>query len=123
MPNAPPRPCPRCRRLVLGRCATCARARDQARGTAHARGYTKEWAEYSRTWLLRYPWCGMRSDGQIHNDHSRCAQRGLKTKATCTDHIRAMRFGGAQFDPANHESMCGDCNRRKNIKLEGGFGR
>jgi len=120
---APPHICPRCRVLVLGRCPTCATARERARGSAHARGYTSAWADYSRRWLARFPLCGMRRDGQLHAEHSQCVQRGLETPATCTDHIQALRAGGARFDGANHQSLCGDCNRRKNIQFEGGFGR
>jgi 5-methylcytosine-specific restriction endonuclease McrA len=65
----------------------------------------------------------MRQDGALHAEHSRCVQEGRRVRATCTDHIRAIRDGGAVFDPANHQSLCGACNRRKAIAYEGGFGR
>jgi 5-methylcytosine-specific restriction endonuclease McrA len=97
--------------------------REQARGTAHERGYTSKWAAYSRGWLARFPWCGMRVDGQLHAAHSRCVQQGQQVRATVTDHIRSMSLGGEQLDPLNSQSLCGDCNRRKAIALEHGFGR
>jgi len=96
---------------------------EQNRGTSSARGYTREWAIYSRAWLARHPICGMRQDGGLHIEHSHCARLGLRTKATCTDHIRAIKAGGARFDPANHQSLCHACNSRKAIDLEHGFGR
>lgn len=123
MAMAPPHICRRCRVLVYGRCPTCTRTRERARGSAHARGYTAAWGDYSHRWLLRYPTCGMRRDGRLYAEHSRCVQLGLVTPATCTDHILSMRQGGHQFDSVNLQSLCGDCNRRKNIALEGGFGR
>jgi 5-methylcytosine-specific restriction endonuclease McrA len=125
MPNAPPRACPRCGALVAGggRCPRCARQADHARGTAQQRGYDAAWARYSKAWLARFPWCGMRQNGQLFAEHSQCVQLGLRTQATVTDHIKAMKDGGAKFDPANHQSLCGNCNRRKNIRFEGGFGR
>ncbi len=124
MPTAPPRACPRCKGLVYGgRCQTCARARDQARGSAHQRGYTAAWHAFSSDWLQRFPWCGTRHDGQRHLAHSRCAQHGLQVRATCTDHILSLSLGGAHMNVANSQSLCGNCNRRKNIAHEGGFGR
>lgn len=123
MTIAPPRLCGKCLRKITGPCPTCARKRDQARGTAHARGYTAEWADYSRRWLARYPWCGQRADGLRHAEHSRCTRDLHQVRATVTDHIVAIKHGGARMDPRNHQSLCGPCNRRKAIELEGGFGR
>jgi 5-methylcytosine-specific restriction endonuclease McrA len=105
----------------------CKRRRDQesdaARPSASARGYDTEWQTFSRAWLARYRWCGQRADGGLHGEHSRCVQDGRKTPAQCTDHIVAMKHGGRRFDRGNLQSLCSDCNRRKNIALEGGFGR
>jgi 5-methylcytosine-specific restriction endonuclease McrA len=70
-------------------------------------------ARYSRAWLQTFPWCGQQQDGQLHSTHSRCVQRGLRTRATVTDHIRALRDGGARDDPANHQSLCTACNVAK----------
>lgn len=113
MPSAPPRPCPRCRRLVAGPCPTCARLADRARGSATARGYTAHWAAYSRAWLAAHPWCGTRADGQQYAEHSRCTQRGEWVRATVTDHILPLRAGGALLDARNHQSLCTSCNAAK----------
>jgi 5-methylcytosine-specific restriction protein A len=111
MANAPPRPCskPKCRAKATykGRCA------DHQRPSSFDRGYTKAWAEYSKAWLARFPLCGMRGDGQRHAEHSRCARRGLQTRATVVDHIRSLAFGGSLMDPSNHESLCTACNTAK----------
>jgi 5-methylcytosine-specific restriction enzyme A len=130
MPTAPPRPCRgnggRCAALVTGPhgyCPTHTRPRERQRGTARQRGYSGTWDAYSRAWLVRHPWCGMRQDGACYAEDSACVQEGRRTRATCTDHIRAIRDGGAVFDPANHQSLCGACNSRKAITWEGGLGR
>jgi 5-methylcytosine-specific restriction endonuclease McrA len=59
----------------------------------------------------------------LHAEHSACVQRGERTRATVTDHIVAIKAGGARLEPRNHQSLCGACNRRKGIEHEGGFGR
>lgn len=126
MPMAPLRPCTQagCPALVAhGRCAAHARIHDRLRGAAHQRGYTYRWAQHSRAWLARFPLCGMRADGLLHTEHSRCAQEGRVTAAECTDHIVAPKHGGDFWDPQNHQSLCLPCNTRKAIELEGGFGR
>jgi 5-methylcytosine-specific restriction endonuclease McrA len=65
----------------------------------------------------------MREDGQLHAEHSLCARQGLmRVRATCTDHIVTMKAGGSKFESSNHQSLCADCNRRKAIAVEGGFG-
>ena len=97
----------------------CERTRDRARGGATARGYDATWARYSRHWLGWHPWCGERLNGRLHVEHSRCAQLGLRTRATVTDHLVALAQGGAHCSPANSQSLCGACNRRKAIALEG----
>lgn len=119
MPIAPPHPCPTCHALVVGGqgCRPCGLRRrqriDDRRGTAHSRGYTARWARYSRAWLGKYPWCGQRQDGALYAEHSHCVQAGGKRVAECVDHIRPMRAGGAQYDPANLQSLCLRCNSLK----------
>jgi 5-methylcytosine-specific restriction protein A len=113
---APLRPCshPHCGALTRGgKCATHRRLADEARGSALARGYTPEWAAYSRAWLARFPFCGMRRDGLFHSEHSLCTARGERVRAAVTDHITPLREGGALLDPANHQSLCTSCNVRK----------
>ena len=113
MAIAPPRPCARCHRLVRGPCPTCRGTADKARGSAAARGYDASWSRYSRAWLRRFPFCGMRQDGLFHMEHSRCAADGLRVPATVTDHIHALRRGGSRFDAGNHQSLCTACNVTK----------
>lgn len=126
MPDAPLRPCaePGCPALVGGgRCQAHARQRDQRRGTAHQRGYTYRWSQYSQAWLRRFPLCGLRVDGLLHDEHSQCVREGRITAAACTDHILGPKHGGDFWDPQNHQSLCLPCNTRKAIEQEGGFGR
>lgn len=111
MALAPRRPCthPRCPQLLEAG-ESCP---DHPRATARERGYSSRWDTYARDWLLRYPWCGMRQDGQLHAEHSACARRGDKVPARVVDHIRSMVSGGDVFDPANHQSLCVACNTKK----------
>lgn len=117
MPSAPSHPCsrPHCGRLTTqrGMCRRCSRASDLLRGGAAARGYDREWGELSRWWLGRYPWCGQRSDGTLYADQSRCAARGARVRAEVTDHIVALRDGGARLDRDNLQSLCRGCNAAK----------
>lgn len=113
MPSAALRPCaePRCPELVKsGRCAKHAKQVDRARGTATERGYDWAWAKYSKARLQRLPVCGMREDGTLDAEHSRCVQQGRTTPAEVTDHIVPMRQGGDKWSPANHLSLCAACN-------------
>lgn len=105
------RACPRCGTISRGRCPRC----KDRRPTARQRGYSAEWDRYSKGWLARFPYCGMRSDGRFHSEHSVCVAEGRWERATVTDHIRALRDGGALFDPANHQSLCTRCNTRKAV--------
>lgn len=125
MPRAALHPCvePGCPILVeRGRCPTHEGRHDRQRGTAHQRGYTYRWTQYSKAWLALFPLCGMRLDGRMHAEHSRCAQDSHVTAAECTDHIVSPKHGGDFWDPHNHQSLCLPCNTRKAIKHEGGFG-
>jgi hypothetical protein len=101
----------------------CKRRLDKERPSASDRGYDAEWHAFSKAWLSRFGWCGQRADGELHPEHSRCVQDGERRRAECTDHIVAMRDGGRRFDRGNLQSLCSDCNRRKAIAFEGGFGR
>jgi len=127
MPMMPPRRCPGCRQLVTGRrCQTCVKRADQRRGTAQERGYTSTWATFSKRWREQCPLCGMRADGQLHIEHSKCLQQGLERPAECVDHIDGHdRADDRQtwYDATRLQSLCLDCNRAKAIKFERGFRR
>jgi hypothetical protein len=125
MGTRPPHTCAKCGRVTRGRgnCDACTAARDAGRQSAYSRGYDGRWAAFSREWLSRYPWCGQRQGGQLYAEHSRCTQLGRRERATCTDHIRAMKDGGARLDPANLQSLCKACNAWKAVALEGALRR
>jgi 5-methylcytosine-specific restriction protein A len=80
---------------------------DAWRGNRHERGYGSRWERYSRARLREFPFCVL-----------------CDRLAEHTDHIVSARDEPARFwDPTNHQSLCADCNRRKAIAEEGGFGR
>jgi 5-methylcytosine-specific restriction endonuclease McrA len=109
-------PIPHCCKKIESPAKHCplhTRQRDARRGNAIARGYDSTWMKYSRAWLRKFPYCGMRIDGQLHAEHSRCVQRGVRQRAEVTDHIRSIRHGGSRFDPNNHQSLSNACNVAK----------
>ena len=123
MPERASRPCrkPGCPALVTtGYCSehkssSPAALTESRRGTAHRRGYTRRWSEYSKARLRQYPLCVGYPAG-FHGERY--------TAAEVTDHIiAASKRPGLFWDPANHQSLCQDCNKRKAIAEEGGFGR
>lgn len=107
------RPCARGHGIFRGPCPHCALLREVARGTARERGYDARWDVFSLNWLQRFPWCGQRADGRLHDEHSKCARVGMRVRATVTDHIVALRDGGAHCSPANSQSLCTRCNTAK----------
>lgn len=116
MPSKPQRMCPKCGWIgpTGTKCPNCSRRYNQQRGSARARGYTTGWDAYSKDRLVRFPFCVGYPKG-VHK---------VPTMATCTDHIlSASKYPELFNDPNNHQSMCDDCNKRKAIAEEGGFGR
>lgn len=121
MPMAPRRVCaqPGCHALVTaGRCLAHIRQQrhvaETQRGTAQQRGYTAAWARYSKQWRATHPLCGQRQDGRLYAQHSRCVQQGRLTATDLVvDHIVPMSQGGAQWDAANHQTLCRACNSAK----------
>lgn len=86
------------------------KANDTARGSASQRGYGAEWRKASAAFLkaLGAPPCAC----------------GCGRQADMVDHIRAPKGDMRLFwDRANWQPYNGLCNRRKNIRDEGGFGR
>ena len=119
MPLRPPRPCtkPGCRALVRGasRCPAHpypprerdpekAKAYDQERGSARARGYDKDWEDVRRAKLTRDPCC------------EPCEVEGRTTAATEVDHKVPLRDGGARLDPDNLQSICHGHHARKTAR-------
>jgi len=86
------------------------RTNDAKRGSAASRGYDSKWARESKAFLaaLGNPLCAC----------------GCGRPADMVDHIRAPKGDMRLFwDRSNWQPYNGVCNRRKNIKSEGGFGR
>ncbi|MBC2884326.1 ATP-binding protein [Ochrobactrum sp. CM-21-5] len=86
------------------------KANDEQRGSSASRGYTKEWWRESHAFLksLGSPLCAC----------------GCGQPANMVDHIIAPKGNMALFwDRTNWQPYNQLCNRRKNIKHEGGFGR
>ncbi len=118
----------RCPALVRGqaRCPQHTKAKEQARGSSTERGFNYLWQQFRLTWLQRFPLCGMRADGQVHTEHSVCAQQNRTTIATCIDHSDGHSRPDDRetfMQPERLESMCGTCHRIKTIRFETGFGR
>jgi 5-methylcytosine-specific restriction protein A len=88
--------------------------------TAQQRGYTYRWSQISQSFLARFPLCGMRADGRLHDDHSECVQGRLTKAAECVDHIVPRAQGGTDREE-NLQALCNRCNTIKGIKYEGGF--
>lgn len=85
---------------------------DQQRGTAHERGYTYEWAQYSQQRRIDHPLC------------EACLTVGVPTPATCTDHTIPVEDADDPlfWEPRNHRSLCRACHDWKTIAFDGGFG-
>ena len=87
---------------------------EQQRPSAHKRGYTRRWGTYSQARLAKHPLCVGYPAG-VHGE--------LIVVATVTDHIEgAVAHPELFWEKTNHQSLCDDCNKRKAIELEGGFG-
>jgi 5-methylcytosine-specific restriction protein A len=87
---------------------------EQRRPSAHKRGYTRKWAEYSKARLRRHPLCVGYPLG-YHGERV--------VEATVTDHIESAGVAPHRFwDEKNHQSLCDRCNKVKAIEEEGGFG-
>jgi 5-methylcytosine-specific restriction endonuclease McrA len=106
--------CPCGHRVPAGTRCACAvkRARESEakRPSASARGYTASWSKESKAFLAL-------------PGNERCAC-GCGRVANMVDHIRAPKGDQAMFwDRSNWQPFNLDCNRRKAIASEGGFGR
>lgn len=86
----------------------------EPRRTAHARGYTKQWARRSQLFLQQHPLCGMRP-GERRPVMSRCFDEGRVTAAQQTDHVVPHRGDAALFwdEDGNWQALCAACGARK----------
>jgi 5-methylcytosine-specific restriction protein A len=92
------------------RCDAHERARDRARGSAHARGYDARWRRYRRSYLAAHPLC------------VRCLAEGRVEPATVVHHKVPHKGDEKLFwDPTNHEGVCEPHHNA--VVDEGDFGR
>jgi 5-methylcytosine-specific restriction protein A len=110
MPYAPPSPClePGCGALChTPRCPEHTRQHDrrdrQRRGSSSRRGYTRRHYKLREIVLARDPIC--RACGEEPSEVS--------------DHIIALRRGGAPFDLSNLQGLCRKCHNRKTARERG----
>lgn len=77
---------------------------DKQRGTAHQRGYTKNWGDYSKAFRAR-------------PDNQFCVLNlpGCTGFAECVDHIDPVNGPDDPkfWNESNHQPACNHCNRRK----------
>ncbi|MGE3932371.1 MAG: HNH endonuclease [Rhodospirillaceae bacterium] len=113
MPFAPAKPCrhPGCAALTHDRfcadhAAAAAQRFDQARGSAHRRGYGRRWRALRETILAR---------------DIVCRWPGCTAPATEVDHIVPKPAG--TDDPANLQGLCKAHHSAKTAREDGGFGR
>jgi len=140
MPSALQRAClnPSCEAGAhVGPCPLQAKKQEQARGSSHARGYTRRWASFRAWWIRKLitlfdmaPVCGSRWPGAPETDDSRCAAEGrLNDVDMELDHIVPfMRPDGSldeqkQFDVRNIQALCVSCHARKTATKDSGFAR
>lgn len=107
-------------RVKSGRCAECARAKEQERGTfrqRHGGLYDSRWSAYSVSFRQRYPLCGMRPNGEPPV-MSKCHDAGRVTDATGSkgqvDHVIPVWQRPDMFrDESNHQTLCRACGAAK----------
>jgi len=84
---------------------------ERNRKTAHQRGYTVEWARYSKQFRINHPAC------------VRCLANKEITPAAVVDHVIPHNEDQDLFwDPKNHQSLCKRCHDAKTASEDGGFG-
>lgn len=114
MPSKPMRICnhPGCSILVeSGYCdkhkKQVQKARDQHRGSAHQRGYTYRWYQYTKVFLSR-----------PENVFCKLQLPGCNNIAECVDHIDPPNgpYDTKFWDTNNHQGACIHCNSVKGRK-------
>ena len=132
MPMAPLRPCAGgCgAKVKAGRCSSCARATEQRRGSASARGYTSAWHRFclwvqgQMVLLGILPVCGAILPGGPVTTDSQCKAAGLLTfrsadgSALHHDHEPPLteaerRDASKVCDPMRLQLLCASCHAAK----------
>lgn len=109
MPTKAQARCPCGQRATYrGRCPTCARRAEAARGSGGARGSTAKWQRFRLRYLRAHP---------------RCVECG--TTATDIDHMDGTgRTGSRAYDPTNLRAMCHPCHSERTARDQpGGWNR
>ena len=124
MPIKPKRPCtyPGCGILTNGsRCEVHqaaqrdqVKAYDKSRGSAHSRGYSWKWTQYSKKYRRDNPLC------------VDCLADGILTSVEHGGHVdHVIAVAGPDdpnfWNPMNHASRCAPCHAKKTIREDGGF--
>lgn len=123
MPTSPPSLCTnRCGTLVYGggQCPTCLtesrRTSDKRRPNGYARGWTSEWAAFSKDYLKRHPMCEC-------DDCSKQPQ-WRRPAATDVDHTGGhSRTCPHALDEQHVQALSHACHSRKTAMDDGSFGR
>lgn len=115
MPRSAPTPCryPGCAALVStpGYCAVHLPLIHRDYGRAR-RSFDVELGFYQSQ-----PWRALRAAFlREHPLCEACAAKGLVVAARVVDHVRAIKDGGARFDPHNLQALCVSCHNRKTAK-------
>ncbi len=141
--SQPRRPCaqPGCRELVArGRCARHARAQDERRGSARARGYTWQWEKWRRWFfgaLMAFAVegigpgaiCGARWPGLPSTGDSACLADGRETvRDLVIDHTPPLtdaerHDARAVCDRQRVQVLCAECHRKKTMRETRGVAR
>jgi 5-methylcytosine-specific restriction endonuclease McrA len=111
-----PRLCSCGLKIAQGGLCPCERrrasARKDARPSASARGYDREWRRLTAGFLTAHPYC------------SDCSEKGLTTPATVVGHVVSVwKDPSRRLDPTNWKPLCRGCNARdahREKKGEGG---
>lgn len=117
MPMKLPKPCkhPGCPRTTRFRFCEehgqqHARQLSRQRGSPSQRGYDRTWRRIRERVLAEEPFC------------RECGKAGVIRLAEEVDHIIPLRRGGTH-DRSNLQPLCGECHKRKTVKLDGGLGK
>ena len=92
--------CPRTARAGESVCDEHARDRDRERGSAHARGYDRDWQVVRLAYLQTHPLC------------EDCEARGCIVPAALVHHKQAIRAGGDRLSEGNLRALCVDCHAK-----------
>jgi 5-methylcytosine-specific restriction protein A len=108
--------CTGCPAIIPGDQRYCEKHRGEygrSRGSAHARGYTRDWQRESAAFLREHPLC----------ECDECKKLGRVRPSQVTDHIIPHKGDPKLFwDRSNWQAMSKPCHDRKTATEDGGFG-